>query len=82
VYSVFRHPNVVLTRAIEVPTVPGVRFHHMISVALDNLGEISNVHPSQWRSRSVPCMPLQGCGQGVELMILSLRPRRAMAAFP
>jgi len=43
VYSVFRHPNVVLTRAIEVPTVPGVRFHHMISVALDNLGEISNV---------------------------------------
>jgi len=43
VYSVFRHPNVVLTRAIEVPTVPGVRFHHMISIALDNLGEISNV---------------------------------------
>ena len=23
--------------------VPGVRFHHMITVALDNLGEISNV---------------------------------------
>jgi len=43
VYSVFRHPNVVLTRAIEVPTAPGVRFHHMISIALDNLGEISNV---------------------------------------
>lgn len=43
VYSVFRHPNVVLSRAIEVPTAPGVRFHHMISVALDNLGEISNV---------------------------------------
>lgn len=43
VYSVFRHPNVVLTRAIEVPQVPGVRFHHMITVALDNLGEISNV---------------------------------------
>jgi hypothetical protein len=43
VYSVFRHPNVVLTRAIEVPHVPGVRFHHMITVALDNLGEISNV---------------------------------------
>jgi len=43
VYSVFRHPNVVLARAIEVPTVPGVRFHHMISIALDNLGEISNV---------------------------------------
>jgi len=43
VYSVFRHPNVVLTRAIEVPTKPGVKFHHMIAVALDNLGEISNV---------------------------------------
>jgi hypothetical protein len=43
VYSVFRHPNVVLARAIEVPTLPGVRFHHMISIALDNLGEISNV---------------------------------------
>jgi len=43
IYSVFRHPNVELTRAIEVPRVPGVRFHHMITVALDNLGEISNV---------------------------------------
>jgi hypothetical protein len=43
IYSVFRHPNVVLARAIEVPQVPGVRFHHMITVALDNLGEISNV---------------------------------------
>ncbi len=43
IYSVFRHPNVVLTRAIEVPKTPGVRFHHMITVALDNLGEISNV---------------------------------------
>jgi hypothetical protein len=43
IYSVFRHPNVTLTRAIEVPITPGVRFHHMITVALDNLGEISNV---------------------------------------
>jgi hypothetical protein len=43
VYSVFRHPNVVLTRAIEVPRKPDVKFHHMITVALDNLGEISNV---------------------------------------
>ena len=43
IYSVFRHPNVVLTRAIEVPKAPGVRFHHMITVALDNLGEISNI---------------------------------------
>jgi hypothetical protein len=43
IYSVFRHPNVVLTRAIEVPTTPDVRFHHMITIALDNLGEISHV---------------------------------------
>jgi hypothetical protein len=43
IYSVFRHPNVVLSRAIEVPKTPDVRFHHMITVALDNLGEISNV---------------------------------------
>ena len=43
IYSVFRHPNVVLTRAIEVPKTPGVRFHHMITVALDNLGAIENV---------------------------------------
>lgn len=43
IYSVFRHPNVTLSRAIEVPVTPGVRFHHMITVALDNLGEISNV---------------------------------------
>jgi hypothetical protein len=43
IYSVFRHPNVTLTRAIEVPVTPRVRFHHMITVALDNLGEISNV---------------------------------------
>lgn len=43
VYSVFRHPYVDLTRAIEVPRAPGVRFHHMITVALDDKGEISNV---------------------------------------
>jgi len=43
VYSVFLRPNVVLTRAIEVPVLPGVRFHHMITVALANLGEIGNV---------------------------------------
>ena len=43
IYSVFRHPNVVLTRAIEVPRKPGVRFHGMITVALDDKGEISNV---------------------------------------
>jgi hypothetical protein len=43
IYSVFRHPDVRLTRAIEVPSVPGVRFEHMITVALDNLGSIDNV---------------------------------------
>jgi len=43
IYSVFRHPNVTLTRAIEVPRKPDVRFHHMITVALDDKGEISNV---------------------------------------
>ena len=43
IYSVFRHPNVNLTRAIEAPRRPGVRFHHMITVALDDKGEISNI---------------------------------------
>jgi len=43
IYSVFRRPNVVLTRAIEVPIHINVRFHHMITVALDDKGEISNV---------------------------------------
>jgi hypothetical protein len=59
VYSVFLHPNVVLTRAIEVPNAPGVRFHHMITVALDHLGEISNVinntgGPAQTDPRTTP----------------------------
>jgi hypothetical protein len=43
IYSVFRHPDVTLTRAIEVPLNPNVRFHDMITVALDDKGEISNV---------------------------------------
>ncbi len=43
VYSVFRYPNVVLSRAIEVPEVPGVRFHHMVTVALDDKGEITHI---------------------------------------
>ena len=42
-YSVFRHPDVVLSHAIEVPQTPHVCFQHMITVALDNLGEISHV---------------------------------------
>lgn len=43
IYSVFIEPNVNLTRAIEVPVKPGVQFHHMITVALGDHGEISNV---------------------------------------
>jgi hypothetical protein len=43
IYSVFRYPGVELTRAIEVPNRPGVKFHHMITVALGNLGQIANV---------------------------------------
>jgi len=43
VYSVFRNRGVVLTRAIEVPTNPNVKFHSMITVRLGNNGEISNV---------------------------------------
>jgi hypothetical protein len=43
VYSVFRRPNVVLTRAFEVPRTPGVRFHHLITVCIGQNGEISNV---------------------------------------
>jgi hypothetical protein len=43
IYSVFRWPNVNLSRAIEVPDKPGVRFHHMITVALGDKGTIENV---------------------------------------
>jgi hypothetical protein len=47
IYSVFRHGNVVLSRAVEVPRVSSVRFHHLITVALDDKGEISNVIDDQ-----------------------------------
>lgn len=43
IYSVFRNRGVVLTRAIEVPNNPNVRFHNMITVRLGNNGEIGNV---------------------------------------
>jgi hypothetical protein len=43
VYSVFRNRGVVLTRAIEVPNNPNIRFHDIITVRLGNNGEISNV---------------------------------------
>ena len=43
VYSVFIYPDVVLTRAIETPKKPSVRFHDMITVALGDHGAISHV---------------------------------------
>ena len=43
IYSVFRNRGVVLSRAIEVPNTPNVKFHSMITVRLGNNGEISNV---------------------------------------
>lgn len=47
IYSVFIQPHVTLSRAIEVPgkpeKKPEIRFHHMITVALGENGEISNV---------------------------------------
>ena len=43
IYSVFTKPDVVLTRAIEVPKRATVRFHDMITVCLGDKGEISNV---------------------------------------
>jgi hypothetical protein len=55
VYSVFQHPDVLLTRAIETPKRPEVRFEHMITVALgdhggitrviDDAGEATSMHP-------------------------------------
>ncbi len=43
VYSVFRKPNVVLTRAFEVPKAAGVKMHHLVTVCIGRNGEISNV---------------------------------------
>ena len=43
VYSVFTNPDVGLTRAIETPKTPEVRFHDMITVALGDHGEIRHV---------------------------------------
>ncbi len=53
VYSVFLHPNVVLNSAIEAPRKPGVRFDHMITVALGNMGEIVNVIDDQGGPTSI-----------------------------
>ncbi|WP_419805240.1 coagulation factor 5/8 type domain-containing protein [Terriglobus sp.] len=59
VYSVFRHPDVVLSRAIEVPRSPEVQLHHMMTTALDTLGAIENVvddagGPTQTKPRTTP----------------------------
>ncbi len=59
VYSVFRHPDVTLSRAIEVPDRPTVRFHHMVTLALDNLGQITHVinntgEPTSTKPRNTP----------------------------
>jgi hypothetical protein len=43
IYSVFLKPDVELTRAMEVPDTPGVRFHHIITTALARLGAIDHV---------------------------------------
>ena len=43
IYSVFLHPGVVLTRAVEVPKTSDVKFTDMITVALGDYGEISHV---------------------------------------
>ncbi len=53
IYSVFRNPDVVLTRAIEVPASQNVRFHDMITVALGKLGEIENVINNTGGSTSI-----------------------------
>jgi hypothetical protein len=53
IYSVFRKPDVVLSRAIEVPKKPGVRFHDMITVAKGDKGEISNVINDQGRATAI-----------------------------
>jgi hypothetical protein len=43
IYSVFIYPDVVLTRAIETPKNPQIRFHDMITVALGDHGAINHV---------------------------------------
>jgi len=43
IYSVFTHPGIRLTRAIEAPVRPGVRFHHVTTVSLVGRGEITHL---------------------------------------
>jgi hypothetical protein len=53
IYSVFTHPDIVLTRAIEAPKKPGVRFHDMTTVALGKNGAILNVIDNKGGSTSM-----------------------------
>ncbi len=46
-YSVFTYPNVYLSRAIEAPTTPNVRFHDMITVCLLSNGGIRHIINNQ-----------------------------------
>jgi hypothetical protein len=58
IYSVFRNPDIYVTRAIEAPAGSGVRFHDMITTCLNNYGGIRNIvddagtaatcHPRNW----------------------------------
>ncbi|HTF97618.1 MAG TPA: discoidin domain-containing protein [Cellvibrio sp.] len=43
IYAVFLRPNVFLSRAIETPTAPNVKFQHMVTVNLTNDGGIQRV---------------------------------------
>ena len=47
IYSVFTHPDVWLSRAIEAPQTQGVRFHDMITVCLLKNGGIRNIADDQ-----------------------------------
>jgi hypothetical protein len=47
IYSVFTHPDVWVSRAIEAPQTSGVRFHDMITVCLLTKGGIRNIADDQ-----------------------------------
>ena len=53
VYSVFQHPDVVVTRAIEAPKGSEVRFHDIITVALGDHGGISHVIDDTGKATSI-----------------------------
>jgi hypothetical protein len=58
IYSVFTHPDIYLSHAIDTPATGEVRFHDMITTCLNNYGGIRNViddvggaatcHPQHW----------------------------------